>query len=149
MTDAEIFDKLYNGGRHSRHFLIKFSRSGADDICLVDNNEAVEFDGVTFEQGSFEYFAPDMNGDGGELRITSIDNALYEFMENTRDDYRLDVVGILIDGSEVQPILQYKHFYGTLSYSAGVLDFALGADDRGGMVFTPYKYDTETNAGNA
>lgn len=149
MTDAEIFDKLFNGGKHSRHFLIKFTHATLGTICLVDNNEAVIYDGNTYKPSSFEYFAPDANGDGGELRITSIGNDVYEFAENVRDDYRLDVVGILIDGSEVAPILQYKHYYGSLSYSDGVLDFSLGSDDRGAMVFTPYKYDTETNAGNA
>ena len=145
-----LFYALFSGGRHSMHYLIQFSHQNLGTIRLVNNNEDVAYDGKTFARSSFEYTEPDKKGAGGALRITAIGNELIPFIENADDKYRLDVVGVLVEDGEVQPIESYAHFHGSASYSDDmVVEFQLEGDDRLDMTFTPYMYDTDSNRGNA
>ncbi|MBR4825047.1 MAG: hypothetical protein IKZ86_09620, partial [Spirochaetaceae bacterium] len=106
-------------------------------------------EGNLYHHASFEYCPPDSNGKGASLRISGADNGLIEFVENADENYRLDVVGLIAEGGEVQRLKQYIHFYGTVSYSENMeLNFELGTDDRLEMTFPPYKFDAETNKGN-
>lgn len=150
MTDSELFNKLFEGGKYSLPYLIRFYHPSVGTIRLVNNNEAVELDGETYSPSSFEYTPPDTQGKGGSLKITGIDNALIEFVENANYQYRLDVAGVLTEGQTVQCINSYVHFYGSVSYGDDMqLQFQLGRDDRLDMTFCAYTYDTDNNRANA
>lgn len=152
MTDDEIFNALYGGGNYTLPYLLKFSHEKLKTIYLVNNNEDVIFQGNTFLASDFEYTPPDVNGSGGTLSISSEpnENTLFEFIENADYKYRLDIVGALnLDGT-VTPLKQYVHFFGTVTIDAkGKITLQLAGDDRLDMTFTPYKFDTDNNRGNA
>jgi len=149
MTNAEIFNKLFNGGKFALPYLIKFSHSVAGDIYLVNNNEAIEYEGNTYAVSSFNYTPPNNIGEGASLSITSIDNTIIEWAEKADSTLSISVVGV-IAGDSVQAIHNYKHFFGSISYDDNMsLEFTLGSDDRLNMSFTPYVYDTDNNRGNA
>lgn len=152
MTDSQIFDLLFAGGKHTLPYLLKFSHPDLDAVCLVNNNEDIEFEGVTYQTATFSYTQPEYDGTGGSLNISSIpnENTLFEFLENADYRYRLDVVGsIELDGT-VQKIKRYSHFYGSFGVDEnGQIEFQLSNDDRLDMLFTPYKYDTDNNRGAA
>ncbi len=150
MTRAQIFNLLFNGGNYSKQYLIKFTHPTAGTLRFVNNNEAVVYDGATYNPANYEYTPPDSQGAGASLSIGIADNyQIVEWVENADYRYTLEVIGELDNGS-VQPIRAYKHFYGTVSMSDdGKLSFSLENDGRLDMVFTVYKYDTDLNRGNA
>lgn len=150
MTANEIFNKLFNGGNIKLPYLVKFTK-GETEICLINDNVSVVFNGDEFQISSFDYMQPNNTGDGGSLSITADDeNKLLEFVVNGDDTCRLDVVGILEEGSTVQQIHSYKHFLGTVSYSENKsMEFQLANDRRNEYQFPPYKYDTDNNRANA
>ena len=149
LNEYQIFNRYFNGGAYALPFLLKFSCPGCSTLYFVNNTESIEFEGNVYHHASFEYAPPDSNGKGANLRINGADNGLIEFVENADENYRLDVVGLIAEGGEVQRLKQYIHFYGTVSYSENMeLNFELGTDDRLEMTFPPYKFDAETNKGN-
>lgn len=149
MNDNELFYNLFNGGRYSLPWLLKFSCVGLSSIHLVNNNESIVFNGVTYSAASFEYVEPDSEGAGASLNISAIDNNLQEFIERADENIRLDVVGVIAKDSSIQAIKNYRHLYGSISYSEDrQLQFQLGKDDRLEMTFPPYKFDSDTNRGN-
>lgn len=152
MTDAEIFHKLFTGGNYSLPYLIEFAlNDGTETVYrFVNNNQNIIYDEKTFVASTFEYTQPDMTGQGASLTISGYDNNLIEFVENATHKWSLTVVGVIADSGDIQPIKQFKHFFGSVSYADNMeLDFELGSDDRLDMTFPPYTYDTENNLGNA
>lgn len=151
MTDSQILEKLFNGGNYSLHYLIKLEHATAGVIRLINNNESYEINGEVYEASSFEYDPPATDGSGGALRVTSPSgsNKVFEFVENADENYKLVVVGVLID-NEVQILTNYVHFHGSVSVDEkGTIEFSLEDDDRLQMTFPPYVYDTDNNRGNA
>lgn len=150
MTDQELFDRFFSGGKFSLPYLIKFYHPTAGTIRLVNNTEAIELDGEEYIPSSFDYTPPDTAGKGASLKITGIDNGLIEFVENANWQYRLEVTGVIAEDGTVQKIKSYVHFYGSVSYGDDMqLQFQLGRDDRLDMTFCPYTYDTDNNRANA
>lgn len=145
-----IFDKLFNGGRYALPYLVTFSHPAAGDICVINNNESVTYNGKVYSVSSFDYTPPQSDGTGASLTITGIDNELIEWAENADSKLSITVDGVLLENGEVYPLKNYKHFYGSLSYGDDLsLEFSLGGDDRLDMTFNPYVYDTDNNRGNA
>lgn len=150
MTEHELFDRFFNGGKFSLPYLIRLYHPKSGTIRLVNNNESVWFRNELYEASSFEYTPGGTDGKGASLKVTGIDNTLIEFVENADFRYRLDVVGVVIDGGTIQQIHSYVHFYGSVSYDDGMqVQFQLGRDDRLDMTFCPYTYDTDNNRANA
>lgn len=151
MTTAEIYNLLFNGGNYSKPYLIKLSHPDMASIRLVNNNENILFEDQVFKASTFQYIQPNNKGDSGSLEITSIDNeGIFEFVENADYRYTLEVVGIIDKSGEIQKLKVFRHFYGSISMGEDwKLVFNLGKDDRLGMKFTPYVYDTAKNPGNA
>lgn len=150
MTDAQIFNKLFSGGNFALPYLIKFTHATAGTICLINDNQAIEYNGEVYNVSTFDYTKPDGKGQNATLNITSFENGMLEFVENADHHYKLEVIGLLVDAVNVQPCGFYKHFHGSVSITEnGTIEFQLGADDRKDMIFAPYKYDTESNPGNA
>lgn len=150
MTENEIFNRLFSGGRFTLPYLIKFTHPTAGTIRLVNNNQSVEFEGEQYEVSTFSYTEPNNKGEAGTLEVTAVDNTLIEFIENADYRFRLDVVGVLIEDGTIQKIKTYSHFFGSVSYSLDMkLSFQLGKDDRLDMAFPPYVFDADNNRGNA
>lgn len=152
MTDSQLFDLLFSGGKYTLPYLLKFSHPDLDSVCLVNNNESVTFENELYEVATFAYTPPSYDGTGGALNLSSIpnENSLFEFLENADYRYRLDVVGVITEDGTIQKIKQYEHLFGSFTVDdKGQIDFQLSNDDRLDMTFTPYKYDTDNNRGNA
>lgn len=152
MTDNEIFNLFFGGGNYSLPYLLKFTHSTAGTVRLVNNNEDVVYNDETYTGSNFTYTPPNNDGTSGSLSISSVpnENTLFEFLENADENYRLDVVGALLDDGSVQPLKQYVHMFGSISVDEkGTVEFQLSSDDRLDMTFTPYKFDTDNNRGNA
>lgn len=152
MTDNEIFYKLFNGGNHSLPYLIEFKLNDAEGTVyrFVNNNQNIVYEGKTFIASTFEYSRPNIDGSGGSLTISGADNNLIEFIEQADHRWSLSVVGVIAEAGNIQPINQFVHFFGTVSYSDNMeLEFELGSDDRLDMTFPPYMFDTDNNLGNA
>lgn len=150
MTRNQIYNKLFSGGNYSKQYLIDLVHPTAGTLHYVNNNEDVVYNGITYTKANFSYTPPKQNGEGASLEISGIDNAqLFEWVEESDDNYELNVVGILND-EEVSPIHNYKHFHGTISVGEdNKIAFSLENDGRLDMVFTVYKYDTDSNRGNS
>lgn len=151
MTDAQIFERLFNGGNYSLPYLIKFEHETAGTIRLVNNNVDIEFNNETYAAATFNYTAPGSDGKGASLKISSLpgENELFEFLENTDETYKLTVVGLIVEG-EPQAIHIYTHFHGSATVDEkGNIEFNLEDDDRLNMNFPPYTFDTDNNRGNA
>lgn len=149
MTENEIFHALFNGGNITLPYLIKLHHATAGDLFLINNNEAVDYEGNTYAVSNFEYNPPSIKGEGGSLTISAIDNTLIEWVENADENYTLEVIGLLISGGTVQKIRGYRHFHGSVSYGSDMsIEFTLEGDDRQNMTFNVYVYDTDNNRGN-
>lgn len=147
---SELFDRLFNGGKFSLPYLVKFSHPRAGDIFLVNNNESVEYNGNVYKVSSFDYAPPGSNGDGATLSICDADSGLLVWAENADSKMSITVDGIMLADGTITPIHNYKHFYGSIAYGDdGKIEFTLGHDDRLEMTFNPYVYDTDNNRGNA
>lgn len=150
MNEAELFNKLFNGGNYALPYLIKFTH-GDTVIRLVNDNKSIQFNGETYNISSFEYNPPNAEGTGATLSIKADDdNGLMEFVENADDTYTLEVVGVLVEGNTVEELHIYKHMFGSVSCSEDkTLEFELGRDDRLDLQFCPYTFDTDNNRANA
>lgn len=150
LSEFQLFDRFFNGGTFTLPLLIKFSCLELEPICLVNDNVNIEFNNEVYKSSTFEYSPPDMTGKSASLKISGIGNDLISFVENSNENFRLDVVGVIAENGEIQKLKQYHHFYGSVSYNEKMeIDFKLSGDDRLNMTFPPYKFDTETNKGNA
>lgn len=151
MTTSEIYNLLFNGGKFSKHYLIKLTHPDLGTIRLVNNNEDVEFAAETYKASNFTYTQPNNKGDSGTLNITSIDNEdLFQFIDAADDRYSLQVVGVINQNGYVQRLKTFRHFYGSVSMGEDWnINFNLGKDDRLDMKFLSYSYDTNLNPGNA
>lgn len=150
MTQSEIFNLLWGGGRFNTPYLVEFSH-GSTKIYLINDNKSVAYNGHAFQISSFEYNRPDANGNGASLSILADDdNNLIEFIENADENWNMKVIGILRQDNTVQELHVYNHFYGTVaSDELGNLEFQLGKDDRSELQFCPYTFDTGVNPANA
>lgn len=147
--DSELFEKLFYGGAYALPMLVKFTHSGGGVICLTNNNEAIEFEGVRYESGLFEYTPADEMGKGASLRVSAAGNALVEFVDTADDSFRLDVTAVVAEGGQVMALRRMRHFMGKVSWGDNMeMNFELGSDDRLEMTFPPYKFDSDTNRGN-
>lgn len=152
MTDNQIFHKLFTGGSYALPYLIEFSlNDGSNTVYrFVNNNQNIVHGGKTYTASTFEYTRPGIDGKGGSLSISAADNNLIEFVESADSRWSLSVVGVMAEGGTIQPLNQFVHFFGTVSYSDNMeLNFELGSDDRLEMTFPPYMFDTDNNLGNA
>lgn len=149
-SETEIYDLLFCGGNYSLPYLIKFHCDGVGTLCFINNNESLDYMGDHYATSTFKYTRPDVDGGGGKLSITGIDNQIVEFLELADDSWTLEVVGVLAQDNTVEPIGVWKHSHGSVSYGQNMkLEFTLGADDRLDMQFCTYVFDTENNRGNA
>lgn len=166
MTDSEIFEKYFNGGNVSLPLLIKMrigykwtmtANTSYNYYYFTNNNENIIFEGQEYLASSFEYTPPDNMGGGASLRIAMADGirnagvSLVEIIESANtSDSSIEVVGVLAQNGQVERVKNYKNFIGNVSYDEKMeAVFSLREDDRLSMTFPPYKFDSETNKGNA
>ena len=150
-TEAQLFNKYFNGGKYALPYLLEFrlTSDATEVIRLANNTEDIIYNNNTYTASSFDYVPPDSKGKGATLNISGVDNDLIEFVENADENWRLDVIGVIAEDGSVTAVKQYVHFLGSVSYDQNMeLQFQLGTDDRLDMDFPPYKFDTETNQGN-
>lgn len=152
MTESKIFERLFNGGRYALPYLIKIEHETVGTLRFTNDNVDIEFNGETYNASTFDYNPPNLDGTGATLNINSNpgDNTLFEFIENADQNYKITVIGVMVENGEVQPISNYTHFHGVASVNEkGAIEFNLDDDDRLDMTFPPYVFDTDNNRGNA
>lgn len=152
MTEKEIYRALIRGGRFALPYLVTLCHETAGAVHLVNNNEDVTYNGITYKASSFEYQRPSFVGgvlDGGMLSVTGIDTDVINFFENADETFLFYAVGVLVDG-EVVPLKQYKQMYAEVSIDSSLaVTVEFSGDDRMDMVFPPYVFDADNNRGNA
>lgn len=151
MTRTQLYKTLMEGGKYSLPFLIRLYQVGYTPLYYVNNNEDVVFGGNTYKAATFKYTRPKQkNGvlQSGSLEITSM-NEVLDLIDVCDELLQVQVVGVLYDG-EVTPIKIYHHQYGTLTSDNEMkVTINFTNDDRLGMVFPPYVFDTDNNRGNS
>ena len=151
MTESQIQKLLGKGGNFSLPYLIRFIGAGTT-INLVNNNEDITYNGVTYKAGTFKYSLPKVVGGvlkGGSLEITTAENALTELVELSDYSMQVEVTGVLAKDGNISPIRQFIHKYGTATLDGNCkLSFSFENDDRMDMSFPPYVFDSENNRGN-
>jgi hypothetical protein len=150
MTDSEIFSKLFNGGRYSLPYLVRFSAPGQADILLVNARRDVEYSGRTYRAASFKYTPPDKDGKGGRLTGGMAGTDLIPFLDAADWKMTVDVTGLLMEDGTVAALGCYRHMNASASWGEGLeLDMQLNPDDRMGMSFPPYIFDADNNRGGS
>ena len=152
MTAEQLYATLSRSGRYALKYLAKFHHDAYGDLRLVNNNEAVEYQGETFLPSNFSYSRPKTTGgvlQNGELRISLIGNSLPELFRLGDYLMTVDIVGIMVGTGEIAPLRIFHHQYGTMTVTGAMdLQISFTNDDRMGMVFPPNVFDSDNNRGN-
>ena len=153
MTQNEIFNALANGGAYSLPYLIKMYHPDFGSLYFVNNNEDVVFDGNTYKASSFKYTKPSTIGGvlkNGTLEITAIDNDVIDIIDTSDELFEVTAVGIIDEGGDITPLKMFRHQYGSATTDESMkITITFTNDDRLGMSFPPYVFDSENNRGNA
>lgn len=153
MTQAEVFNALASGGAYSLPYLIKLHHPDAGALYFVNNNEDVVYDGITYHASGFKYTKPKTMGGvlkNGSLEITAIDNNVIDLIEESDELFTVTAVGVIESNGDVTPIKSFKHQYGSVTTDETMkITITFTNDDRLGMAFPPYVFDSDNNVGNA
>lgn len=153
MTQNELFNALHRGGPYSLPYLIRMHHPQYGALHFVNNNESIEYEGVTYTASGFKYTKPKTIGGvlkNGSLEITAIDNAVLDIIEQSDELFEVTAVGVLDEAGEITPIKMFRHQYGTVSITEDMrVQISFTNDDRLEMVFPPYVFDADNNRGNA
>lgn len=140
-------------GAYSLPYLIKlYDPSETIVMYLVNNNENIIYNGITYIASTFEY-TPNasesgFNG-GGSLKIAIKDNQVVDLIETYRE-VKLDVIGILnkADGT-ITELRTYRHHYCEVSGDRTNAVFTFSRDDRLDMTFPALIWNAANNRGNS
>ena len=153
MTQNEIFNALASGGAYSLPYLIKLHHPDVGTLYFVNNNEDVVYDGVTYHASGFKYTRPKTIGGvlkNGSLEITAIDNNVIDLIEESDELFTVTAVGVIESNGDITPIKSFKHQYGSVTTDETMkIKIIFTNDDRLGMAFPPYVFDSDNNGGNA
>lgn len=153
MTQNEIFNALASGGAYSLPYLIKLHHPDVGALYFVNNNEDVVYDGITYHASGFKYTKPKTIGGvlkNGSLEITAIDNSVIDLIEESDELFTVTAVGIIDAGGTITPMKSFKHQYGSVTVTEEMkINITFTNDDRLGMAFPPYVFDSDNNRGNA
>lgn len=153
MTQDEVFNALANGGAYSLPYLIKMYHPDYGTLYFVNNNEDVEYDSVTYHASAFKYTRPQTIGGvlkNGSLEITAIDNQVIDIIDVSDELFEITAVGVINEAGDVTPINMFKHQYGSASTDETMkLTITFTNDDRLGLAFPSYVFDSDNNRGNA
>ena len=153
MTSDEIFEALARGGNFALPYLIRMSHTQYGALYFVNNNEDIAYDGQTYRASAFKYTRPKNVGgslQAGALDITAIDNNVIDILDTSDELFKVDVIGVLVNGSEVQPLKQFHHQYASVTISNEMkVTLNFKNDDRLDMNFPPDVFDADNNRGNA
>lgn len=153
MTERDIYDALDKGGSFSLPYLVQFIAPGYETIYLVNNNEDIVYLGNTYKAAAFKYTPPKVKGgvvQGGSLDVSVADNSLSAWADLATHTMSVNAVGILKNGTDVEPLSFYRHQYGSVTINNGYqMQMSFTNDDRLSMTFPPVVFDNENNPGNA
>lgn len=153
MTQDEIFNALANGGAYSLPYLIKLSHPDFGELYFVNDNQSVTYDGHVYAASAFKYSKPQTVGGvlkNGQLEITVIDNQVIDIIDNSDELFEVTAVGIIDENGDITPIKMFKHQYGSATVDETMkLTITFTNDDRLGMSFPPYVFDSDNNRGYA
>ena len=153
MTQAEIFNALASGGAYALPYLIKMYHPDYGALYFVNNNQDVIYNGNTYHASGFKYTRPKTIGGvlkNGSLEITAIGNNVVDIIENSDELFTVTAVGVIEQNGDVTPIKSFKHQYGTVTTDEAMkVVITFTNDDRLGMAFPPYVFDSDNNRGNA
>ena len=153
MTQDEIFNALQRGGAYSLPYLITLHHPTVGTLYFVNNNEDITYSGNTYHASAFKYTKPQTVGGvlkNGSLEITAIDNQVIELIDQSDELFEVTAVGIIDNNGDITPLKMFKHQYGTANIDESMkLVISFTNDDRLGMSFPPYVFDSDNNPGKA
>lgn len=153
MTPEQLYATLSRSGKYALKYLVRFHHDEYGDLYLVNNNQAVIHDGITYLPSNFSYTRPKVTGgvlQNGELSVTLIGNSLPELFRLGDYLMTVDVMGAVVENGDVAPLRIFHHQYGTMTVTGSMeMTISFTNDDRTGMVFPPNVFDSENNRGNA
>lgn len=150
MTRSEIYSALFNGGRYTLPYLVKFSAPDLESIALVNSDEDIEFEGTLYRSATLKYQEPDMTGNGGSLSVAMEGTDLVEFLDRADWRMKVDVTGVMNADGTVTKLGCYRHMNCTASWGRSMeLSLQLNPDDRLDMAFPPYIFDSSNNRGGS
>lgn len=153
MTQNEIFNALSRGGAFSLPYLIELYHPDYGALHYVNNNENVEYNSTTFLSSTFKYTPPQTIGGvlkNGTLEITAIDNEVIDIIDQSDELFEVTAIGVLNSDGTVTAMKMYKHQYGSVTTTEEMkVVITFTNDDRLGMTFPPYIFDSDNNRGNA
>lgn len=150
MTELEIYNALFSGGRFSLPYLVEFSQPGAESICLVNALQDVEYNGKLYKHSTFDYKEPDIQGQGATLSVTLAENDLIQFIDAADWQMKINIIGVINKDGEIEKINIFKHMFATVTWdSENKMELQLNTDDRMQMTFPPYVFDSDNNRGGA
>ncbi len=131
------------------------------ELLFVNNNDAITFEGETYQASSFSYIPnADMHGftGGGVLEIEN-NFDLFSQSEYTtgNNNVEFEAVGVIVNttfnssgvaGYDIHKLDSFKHKYGKLSGSRKKLKYSFETDDRLNMTFPALIFNGSNNAGN-
>lgn len=153
MTHNEVYNALHRGGAFALPFLIEMKHPEHQALYFVNNNEDVEYNGITYKASTFKYIRPQTIGGvlkNGSLEITAIENGVIELLEQSDELFEVKAVGVLDKGGDITPLKYFRHQYGTVITDDQMkVTIQFSNDDRLEMAFPPYVFDSNNNRGNA
>lgn len=152
LTADNIYNTIGRSGKYALPYLVKFYHKDFGTIYLVNNNEDIVYNGITYKASSFKYTRPKTKSgvlQNGSIEATILDNTMSELVQ--KSDYLLtvDAIGVLAKDGTVTPFSRYHHQYGTATIDNDMkISFTFSNDDRLNMIFPPYIFDADNNRGN-
>jgi hypothetical protein len=152
IMDEFTFSRLFAvGSGVSFPVLIELRCPGLPTWFFTSNAEDVFWEGVWYTAVPMSYkFPTAKNGvpQGGALEIDiNIQNEkgdeLLKWFDELDHRATVDVVGLIDEQGEIEPISQITQSHGNVSWDGGKITWTLGADDRLNMQVNPWVADND------
>lgn len=153
MTQDEVFKALHTGGAFSLPYLIELTHPEWGTLRFINNTINMVYDGNTYQASAFKYTAPQVAGGvlkNGTLEISAAENSIIDLIDASDELLTVKAVGVLNKDGTITPFKMYRHQYGTATTDGDMkVTITFTNDDRMGMNFPPYVFDSDNNRGNA
>lgn len=139
-------------GAYSFPWLIRLYKPDESvELFFINDTQGRMYSGDTYVASTFDYIpnTEETGFDGGgSLSITVTDNTIIDMIEENAS-LRLEVVGVVLEGSTVTEVKSYAHQYGSVSWNGKTAKFTFDKDDRLDMTFPALVFSHYNNRGNA
>lgn len=141
-----VYKSLSQGGGFTLPTLVKLtSESGDDAVYLINDNEDLTYEGITYKASNFSYTPSDNSESTLEVEIVESDKII-DILENSYH-FQAEFTEIFYDG-EIEAFSTRKHYYGEATWDGLKLELSIERDDRWDMTFPALIFNNYNNRGN-